>query len=312
MQVTEFYGVPMVFVDADEALDTDWSSYRGSADVVRVDHAPADRWPELRVAGFWPKPKLVTWLADTAADDEQFLAALTWKERQNVRAAWRALDADALSVAVQAVDEPLLDAFLPIYRQRVAEMRHGWAVAAEQRDRILADAGAYFAVCVRHGAELVGCCLVRQDADMVRVRFSAVDSPRRHSSLARVLYLEAIRTARQRGHRRVSLGTDPNLYGHIAKPGLLSFKSRLGFLAYPAHLVDPAAGNDQADLVLNLGQLTDPAMLLGYADNTATERLHLAVFTRTADLDVRPYQARFLHSCQVHVLEGGRCAGSSR
>jgi GNAT superfamily N-acetyltransferase len=301
VHLTELYGVSMIFVDPDEALATDWATYRGSADVVRVEPAPADRWPDLRAAGFLPKPKLVTWLADSAESDEQFLAALTWKERQNIRAARHTLGVDALTIDVQALDEPLLDAFLPLYRQRVAEMRHGWAVAEEQRDAILADADAYFAVCVRHGAALVGCCLVRQDADLVRVRFSAVDSLRRRSSLARVLYLEAVRAARQRGYRRVSLGTDPNLYGHIAKAGLFSFKSRLGFLAYPAHLVDPAAGNDQADLVLNLTQLADPAMLLGYADSTATERLDLAVFTHTADLDVRPYQARFLHGCQLYV-----------
>ena len=51
---------------------------------------------------------------------------------------------------------------------------------------------------------------------------------------------------------------------------------------------------------------------IGYADNATTERLHRAGFTPTADLDVRLYQARFLPSCQVHVIEDGRGAGSSK
>ena len=303
MDLTEFYGVPMAFVDPDEALRTDWSAYRGRVDVVRVDPAPEDRWPELRAAGFVPKPKMVTWMAGTAGDDGSFLAALGRKERQTIRSARRALEAEGLKIEMRPVDEWLMAEFLALYRQRVAEMKHGWAVADEQRDAVLSDAKAYFAVCVYRGAALNGCALVRLDAETgrARIRFSAVDSRRRQSSLARVLYLEAIRVARECGCSLVSLGTDPNLFGHIAKPGLLGFKGRLGFSARPAHLVDPGAGNDQADLLIGLSQLTDPAMVLGYIDETPTDRLRLEVFTWETGLDLRPYEASFLAGCRVHA-----------
>jgi len=307
VDLTEFYGVPMAFVDADEALGGEWSAYRGRVDVVRVDPAPEDCWPELRAAGFVPKPKMVTWMAGTAEDDESFLASLGRKERQTVRSARRALEAEGLKVEVRPVDECLMSEFLPLYRQRVAEMKHGWAVADEQRDAVLSDAKAYFAVCVHRGPILDGCALVRLDAETgrARIRFSAVDSQRRQSSLARVLYLEAVRVARESGCSQVSLGTDPNLFGHIAKPGLLGFKGRLGFSARPAHLVDPGAGNDQADLVIGLTQLTDPAMVLGYADETPSNRLRLEVFTCETGLDLRPYAASFLADCRVHAVGEG-------
>jgi hypothetical protein len=304
MELTEDHGMRFALADTGEALRTDWSSYRDRVDVVRVENPPTDLWPELRAAGFVPKPMWVMWVADPLGSEDEFLAGLATQERSNIRRAQRKLDAHGLKVSVRDIDPALYDVFLRLYEERIAEMRHGWAVATEQREMILSDAGNHFAVCVHQDAELVGCCVARldKDMDMVRIRFSAVDIPGREASLARVFFMAVIQVARQSGQRSVSLGSDPNLYGHIAKPGLLGFKSRLGFSAHPSHLLDPLIGNDQADLVLGLSRLADPAIVLGYADEVPTDRLRLEAFSEVENIDLREYRARFLHGERTHVL----------
>lgn len=84
------------------------------------------------------------------------------------------------------------------------------------------------------------------------LRFSAVEPRWRAASLARVLYLAAFRTARELGCPLVTLGNDPNLYGHVAKPGLMLFKARLGFRPVPAGTVVPTMAGDVADRIVLL------------------------------------------------------------
>jgi GNAT superfamily N-acetyltransferase len=300
VELTDFYGLPVAFMDVDEALAGRWQSHPPPADVIRVDPAPQEAWPRLRGAGFFPKPKMVTWLAEIG--ERGYPALLTWKERQNIRAAQRRAAGEGLTLSAQPLDSSLLAAFLPLYRQQVAGMRHGWAVADEQREDLLAEAGSYFAVCAYACGALVGACLARCATGRVTVRFSAVAPQWRRAGLTRVLYAEAIEEAGSRGYRSVSLGTDPNLYGHIAKPGLLGFKSRLGFTAHPAHHVLPGAGNDQADLVLGLGGLSDPAMLLAYAAPGPGQALALEAFSTHAGVDLRPFTGPFAAGSAVHII----------
>jgi hypothetical protein len=304
MELTEVHGMRFALADIDEAVRTEWSPYRDRVDVVRVENPASDRWPELRAAGFVPKPMWVMWVADPLGSEDEYLAGLATQERSNIRRAKRKLDANGLKVSIRDIDPALYDVFLRLYEDRIAEMRHGWAVATEQREVILSDAGNHFAVCVHQDAELVGCCVARldKDKDMVRIRFSAVDVPGREASLARAFFMAVIQVAREIGHGSVSLGSDPNLYGHIAKPGLLGFKSRLGFGAHPSHHLDPLIGNDQADLPLGLSRLGDPAIVLGYADEVPTDRLRLEAFSEVGDIDLREYRAKFLHGEHTHVL----------
>ena len=233
------------------------------------------------------------------------MATLASGERQKLRVAQRTMADEGHKVEVRDLDMALFDDFLPVYQASLSRMRHGVAVAAAERDDLLADKDRYFAVCVADGPTLIGCALARREPelDTVRVRFSAVDLPHREASLSRVLYLEAARVARSYGHRVFSLGKDRNLYGHISQPGLLRFKRQLGFRPSPSHHVDPTTGWDQADRVLRTGgELADPTMLLSYATDTPGTRLRLEVFTGRAghDLDLRPFAAKFPDGTRVH------------
>jgi hypothetical protein len=264
-------------------------------DVLRHRDPSEAEIPGLIAAGYLIRPYEVTWLAPTGATADEFLSRLSGKDRQNIRAARRSLATD---LAIEALDEPLLDDFLVLYTRALASMPNGIPVAVKQRAAILA--GDYFAVTARSAGRLVAACLVMQDPGLARIRFSAAAEHLRAASVTRALYLAAVDEARRRGVERVSLGSDLNLYGHIVQPGLFSFKVRLGFAAYPAQAV-LGDGRDLAERVLSLDRLSDPTLTLAYgADRSGP--LHLHVFTRDATLDLRPYRAPFVGGIEVHRL----------
>ena len=302
MEVTEFHGVRIGLVDPAEAARTDWTPHRAELDVVRVERPPVGCWADLAAAGFALKPFLVTWVAPAVTGEAEFVAALPRKERQTIRAARDQLARERLRLSIEPVDDRLLDAFLPLYARRIAEMRHGWAVACEQREMIMAEADRHFAVCAYDGDDLVGCTLGwhRPHLDIVQLRFSAVEARRRRWGLARLLYLAAVDETRRRGVATASLGMDPNLYGHIAKPGLFTFKRRLGFVPLPSQFVDPGTGVDHADRLLHLGRLADPTFFLAYAGAEPGRELRMDVFSRASDVDLRPWRAAFITGYRTH------------
>lgn len=305
MEVTEYHGVPMALVTADEGVAGEWHLAADEVEVVRVERPPLELWPELRRSGFVVKPQFLSWIADVRASEEEYLAGLPKRERQKIRGGRRHLAADGVAVETCPLDERLYDEFLVLYEDQIASMRHGVAVARDERDDVVAAAGTYSAICARRGSALVGCCVAQRDEerDTLRVRFSAVAADYRQDNLARVLYMQAAELARSLGHRWFSLGKDRNLYGHLAQPGLFRFKSHLGLAPRPSHLLDPSIGHDQADLVLRLGELTDPVLALGYVDDRPGDQLRLHAYTYDPEPRLDPYEAGFLRGMTVHVLE---------
>lgn len=305
MEVTEYHGVPMLLVTPEEAVAGDWRAVADQAEVVRVERAPLELWPELRRSGFVVKPQFLSWIADVRASEEEYLTGLPKRERQKIRGGRRHLAADGVAVETCPLDERLYDEFLLLYEDQIASMRHGVAVARDERDDVVAAAGTYSAIVARRGPEFVGCCIAQRDEgrDTLRVRFSAVAAGYRQDNLARVLYMQAAELARSLGHRWFSLGKDRNLYGHLAQPGLFRFKAHLGLVPRPSHLVDPAIGYDQADLVLRLGELSDPVLALGYVDDWPSDRLRLHAYTYDPEPRLDPYDAGFLRGVTEHVLE---------
>jgi hypothetical protein len=278
-------------------------------DLLRHREPSAAEIPGLLAAGYLIRPSEVTWVAPTCASADEFLSRLSGKDRQNIRTAQRSIAASRVRIAVDTLHEQLLNDFLTLYAQALEDMTNAIPVAIKQRDALLSDADAYFAVTVREAGRLVAACLAVRDADrdLVRIRFSAAEAHLRGASVTRVLYLAAIGEARNRGVGQVSLGTDLNLYGHIVQPGLFSFKSRLGFSAYPAPAVLDH-GYDLAERVLSLSRLSEPTLTLGYATNADRQGidrsapLHLHVFTGKAGPDLRPYRAPFVGGVTVHQM----------
>src|SRR5439155_14963875 len=106
---------------------------------------------------------------------------------------------------------------------------------------------------------------------------------------------------REGGYRQVTLGTARNLYGLSAEPGLFQFKASLGFTAVPSQDFHEPYGIDFADLVLSLDSLADPSFALGYADDESRQ-LHGIVYSKSADVDLTPFDASFLTGVSLHTI----------
>lgn len=308
MKVKEYLGFRIAKCDVDEALEERRRAAAEDVDVVRVSAPPRGRWRELREAGFVCKPKFVRWYAATAADDDGYRALMSRKDRANLRAAERAASRAGLTVqAVRPVDAALMDEFLALYRLRVSERRRGLDIAGRERDRIV-GCESFLAVVVREpDGTLAGMTIGRESPGdgAVRLTVSAVTERWRRASLSRVMYAHAASVARELGWPRLSAGTDPNLYGLIAEPGLYSFKVRLGFTPTAPEQYLPEETRHEADLVLRLDRLSDPTLLVGY--RPGGDDLVLHVFGSDPGLDLRPYAPGLPHAPEFHRV--GATAG---
>lgn len=318
MEIRALDGLSIAFVDVGEALATNWTALAGKVDVARVPMPPRRRRAELADAGFLTKPARLTWIAATRDSEESFMSELSFRDRKNIRVAQlRAATNRVCFETVKPVEPRLLAAFLRLYEAQVAEMRHGVSIAAQEADAIC-ESAHYYAVAAYVDAELVGACLAQEypQEKMVRLRFAATDSARHREGLSRALYLSAIQAARQMRYSQVSLGTDPNLYGHLVKSGLFAFKWRLGFAALPSQSVLAGEGFDEADLIVGSAQLVEPVLFLSYADNPPADadrsrRLRAEVYASMDGLDVRPYRAEFLAGLRLHRLPRPGAIGRS-
>ncbi len=304
MEIVDYYGLSIAHVSPAEVASRPWLGTTEHIDVLRLT-TPEDRLrPRLTEQGFVRKPIRLSWVAQLGATEEEFLAQLDKRARYDIRRS-RSQAERALDITVHEVLEPEpLDRFLDLYGRRVGEMAYGIPIAVHQRERLLGGGEKYFAVLAEQDGELAGGCVVLEcpDQDAVRIRFSAVTETWRRDSLARTLYFAAMRTARKKGYKWATLGDEPNLYGHLTKAGLFTFKVKMGFRCVPSQDFHDAEGMDVADLVLSLERLCEPSLIIGYDSDRADERsLRAYVFSRTP-CDPRPYTAPFLVGAETHSL----------
>ncbi|MER5639480.1 GNAT family N-acetyltransferase [Kitasatospora sp. NPDC002227] len=304
MKVIDEHGLSVGLIEPAELPGRPWLSAGQHIDVVRMLRPPADAVPELAEHGFVVKPEMLTWLARLGSDEDEFLARLETRPRQDIRRAQRR--AGVLREVVQDQVEPeTLDRFLALYEERVAAMKFGVPYAKRHRETVLNGPQKYFGVFAFDGEELVGGCLVAEcpEVSAIRIRFSAVDEYwRTTASLARTLYFTAMRTARSKGYTWATLGDEPNLYGHLTQIGLFSFKVQTGFEAVPSQDFGDPTGCDEADLVLGLTALNDPCLILGYPPRPHADR-KLRGYLMTADESLpRKFRADFLEGVELRAL----------
>ncbi|WP_101254820.1 GNAT family N-acetyltransferase [Streptomyces barkulensis] len=329
MEIVDRYGLSLALIEPHELAAEPWAAAAGrtagssvgpgagvdvDVDVVRMERPPAGLWDELAGRGFLRKPATVTWVAELGSGEEEFLARLDTKARQDVRRARRRAQAAGLrEVVEEPVSKPTLEAFLALYEERVARMRFGVPFALGYRDAVLHGPEKFCGVFAYAGDELAGGCLVLElpERDAAVVRFSAVSAQWRRHSLARALYFSAMRVARAKGYTRVTLGNEPNLLGHLTQPGLFHFKTGMGFAAVPSQEFGDPDGHDEADLVLSLRTLGDPTLVLAYAGPGAgPERPLAARLISDSPVSTAPYRAPFLASVTRSAPRRGRRTGA--
>jgi GNAT superfamily N-acetyltransferase len=273
MEIVDDFGLPVAAIEPED-LDHDpapWTRLDRPVAVVRMTNPPTETWDVLARRGFVRKPATLTWLARLEESEDAFLGGIPHKSRQYVHRARRRMAAQGVREVVEdRVSADSLARFLDLYEERIAEMRYGVAFARRFSTTILEGPEKYFGVFLYRAEELVGGCVVLEcpDESAIRIRWSAVTESARKASYPRALYCTVMRVAREKGYTWATLGDDPNLYGHLAQPGLFTFKSRMGFEAVASQdFGDPGAW-DEADLVLSLDALSAPALMLEYADGT--------------------------------------------
>ncbi|MEV0483390.1 GNAT family N-acetyltransferase [Streptomyces sp. NPDC050508] len=316
MEIVDDFGLPVASIrpeDLEEDL-APWTGLDRSVAVVRMMNPPPETWEELARRGFVRKPATLTWLARLGASEDSFLAGIPHKSRQYVHRARRRMVAEGVREVVEdRVSAEHLDPFLDLYEDRIAAMRYGVAFARRFRTTILEGPEKYFGVFLYRADELIGGCLALEcpDESAIRIRWSAVTEPARRAGYPRALYCTAMQQAREKGYEWATLGDDPNLYGHLAQPGLFTFKSRMGFEAVASQdFADPGAW-DEADLVLSLDKLSDPALMLEYADGTglgtgrSARHLLRARLVVGSPVDVQQFSAEFLSGTVVGPVVGG-------
>jgi GNAT superfamily N-acetyltransferase len=314
VRIDSSHGLRTAVVDAAEAAETEWESTGAGIDVVRVVDPDPVSWPALRRAGFAIMPACVTWISPVGASDEDFLGRLSSDEGRNIRQGQRFAADRGIRLDVRApLDAEAFDAFLDLYVRQVGAMRHGVPFAQWQRDGILAEADDYLLVRALDGdgALVGGCvCLWRRDVSALQIRFASATPDARRGGLIRAMYQRVFQEARDLGCATVSLGTDPSIYGHIAKPGLFRFKSRLGFTPVAARIFGSDDDPDEANRVLRLDALSEPSLLLSYDlpegagtdDITADTALRMDVLTRDGDVDTAFYRAGFLTEVDIRKI----------
>ncbi|WP_328928110.1 GNAT family N-acetyltransferase [Streptomyces sp. NBC_00190] len=302
MKMIDEHGLSVALIEATDLTAEPWLSSDQHIDVVRMLKPPADVWDDLTARGFIRKPEMLTWLARLEPDEDQFLARLDNKSRQDIRRAQRRAAGSLREVVQDQVDAEALDRFLTLYEERVAGMQFGVPYARRHREAVLHGPQKYFAHFAFDGDEMVGGCLVLEcpEEDAIRIRFSAVSESWRKSSLARTLYFAAMQTARRKGYTWATLGDEPNLYGHLTQAGLFSFKVNMGFTAVPSQDFADPTGCDEADLVLSLTALNDPCLILGYAHpSEGADRALDGILITESDIDANKFSAPFLATMET-------------
>ena len=182
MAVEQDFGVSVLVVGVDEACDTEWDGYAGEADLARVRGPEISDWPDLRAAGFVPRPERVSWVAPAPADQHRFLSRLSRKAREDVRLAMRrATESGVVLRREGSLDAEDYERFLDLYRPQLETHRHPIPTAIWARDQILADPERFYAVIAEADGRMVGACIGerRPQRDAAWIRFSAVDRLRR-------------------------------------------------------------------------------------------------------------------------------------
>jgi hypothetical protein len=275
-------------------------------------------WSELERVGFSVKPAWLTWLRWVPASDEEFIGELPRDAARSFRRGRGYCDSEAVRFERHfPCDAAILDVFLDLYKTVVTTMERGVLFAVSNRTRLLEKLDQIVVILAYHDGQLIGgsLCEVQPSSSMLYIRYHVVEREARRTGLAWAIYLDAFRFARRAGLRVLSLGSDPNLYGHLSGTGLFYVKHRLGFRAVPSQVV--THGDDEADLVLRLDTLTDPTLIVCYDLGRSSARsdlfeppidvpaLRAEIFHRQREVPPKMFQADFLTDLRLRPVAAG-------
>jgi hypothetical protein len=225
VRIEEFLDLRIATVEAGEPAPDD-------VDIARV----LDPGPEevaRRGAGWFHKPRHVTWRVDAPPTLDAHLARFGRDARRKIRRVLREtprrfrfeVDRDGRRAAE----------FAELYRRVVAGRPRGIDRLAASR-----PGGAWIGFHLFDGGALVAGLLARRFRGHLSAAFGAFSPELRRHELEHFLILQALRAAIELGKPAMSLGRDTNLYGHHLSLRLPAYKLRIGFRPAP----DEAGGRE--------------------------------------------------------------------
>lgn len=316
MKIADNFGLRVAHVDVEGALRHRWLDYRSAVDVVRVSRPEPASWTRLQAAGFAVKPAWLTWLMPTPADPSDFLGQLPQDVRRSFRRGLRYCESAPVDFELHArPDAATVDQFLVLYEEVISGMDRGVLFATDNRRMLFEQLDSTVVMLAFRGGQLIGGALwqTQSPPSTLYIRFNVVEQQERRHYLTWAMLLRAFEFARSAGFTTLTFGSDPNLYGHIARTGLFCFKHRLGFRAVPAQLL--ATGHDEADLVLGLDGLADPSFMVCYDLDRPPELVTLPyrqiscpalrgdLISHRPVTELKMFQAGFLTKLRLHPVE---------
>lgn len=280
MKIIDENGLRVALVSAQEASS---GTIPEAIDIVRLANWQSIEPSDLKDMGFIVKPDWITWLSPMPASREAFLQSLARKSRHNVVKALRDMEgALEVDVIYGPKSHDIFD-FEKLYTQALQKMENPVDALKNNRDKIIASPENYFMVKASLGEQIHGACLLHwcPNNETVRLRYAAVSAEWRNKSLSRALYEKAMEVGRRLGARWMTLGNDPNLYGHIVQFGLLRFKSSLGFAPVPAYDFYNDWAACIAERYLRLQNTSDPAGVIEYVDGRPSGQLGLVILSKS-------------------------------
>ncbi|MFI9503644.1 hypothetical protein [Nocardia sp. NPDC052566] len=221
----------------------------------------------------YTRPLWVAWTAPLTNGSETLLARQSKSTRRRSKAIIR--QATELEERIEPeVRRETLKEWKKIYDRHIASMPTGLNVVDKYAslDNLtnLSFAG-YFDSGEMHAGVLFD---TGSDPSTARVRLSAATPNARDAGLLRGLYHRVADYGASLGCDSMSMGFDPNLFGHVVQPGLCVFKLRIGFDPAPAQrYADNPGYIDVTECVVGPSGIDASLLLFEYAHDHALSML---------------------------------------
>ncbi len=224
----------------------------------------ADDSLTLRSAGYFLRPRKVTYKLLIPENEEQYLASLRRSKRKGIKKALALCRESGIKLFTEEpVQEETFLAWEKIYDRTISQKRLGFKrMDAKRFASIQPRTVGIFA---SKDGVIIGGILLQKKRFFLRgeqqhkLSISLSSSDKRFFMLGvnEALNFEAVKFCQTKGIRFLERGMDTNLYGHYLSPGLYTFKKSLGYRI----TARPRYGNVWTKII-NFEKFSDPVFFI--------------------------------------------------
>lgn len=198
-------------------------------DAVRVFN-PSETIIDKYAGVYTLKPSILFWYLETPLSIDEYLTKLSHNYKLLLKKSL-IYEKNKLNLFVENyINKERLDDFYCLYREQITKIKNGIDVASQDYHEFISNPEKYAGIYIYENNELLAGMLIIKhfNKNTIRAVYMA-DRKHKKISTSRLLYYHLIEYGIQHNYDYISLGCDPNLYGHIVSVGLLLFKTLAGF-----------------------------------------------------------------------------------